>query len=208
MYPPFSKTDTALSIDVLSKQQAITSSFFVMFGLFRISASTFVCKSFSLFSSVLLPALLPTLLPTSLMKLNGMVTVMSLSEKSNALSSYSVEIAGILPPVFSSLCTCRKISDNLAFTGTEWPRKKPVFVCDGARHHLESISGGKKLDCLPNDARFPFSYQSHFFNRAMPSNTNEAKFIKLEAYTNFLLCRWSLVSKAPCRLWFRETVKR
>lgn len=97
--PLFLSTATVLSMDVLPRWQTTASSFFVIFGLFLISANTLVCESLSPCSSVLLPTLSPTLLPTlsptSLMKLNGMVTVMSLSEKSNAPSPYSDEIIGI-----------------------------------------------------------------------------------------------------------------
>ena len=97
--PLFLITATVLSMDVLPRWQTTASSFFVIFGLFLISANTLVCESLSPCSSVLLPTLSPTLLPTlsptSLMKLNGMVTVMSLSEKSNAPSPYSDEIIGI-----------------------------------------------------------------------------------------------------------------
>ena len=87
--PLFLITATVLSMDVLPRWQTTASSFFVIFGLFLISANTLVCESLSPCSSVLLPTLSPTLLPTSLMKLNEMVTVMSLSEKSNAPSPYS-----------------------------------------------------------------------------------------------------------------------
>lgn len=97
--PLFLITATVLSMDVLPRWQTTASSFFVIFGLFLISANTLVCESLSPCSSVLSPTLSPTLLPTlsptSLMKLNGMVTVMSLSEKSNAPSPYSDEITGI-----------------------------------------------------------------------------------------------------------------
>ena len=93
--PLFFNTATVLSMDVLPRWQTTASSFFVIFWLFLISANTLVCESLSPCSSVLLPTLLPTLSPTSLMKLNGMVTVMSLSEKSNAPSPYSDEITGI-----------------------------------------------------------------------------------------------------------------
>ena len=120
----FFNTATVLSMDVLPRWQTTASSFFVIFGLFLISANTLVCESLSPCSSVLLP----TLLPTSLMKLNGMVTVMSLSEKSNAPSPYSDEITGIPLPVFSLICSCKKISDSFSFTGTECPRKKPALV--------------------------------------------------------------------------------
>lgn len=97
--PLFLITATVLSMDVLPRWQTTASSFFVIFGLFLISANTLVCESLSPCSSVLLPTLSPTLLPTlsptSLMKLNGMVTVMSLSEKSKAPSPYSDEMTGI-----------------------------------------------------------------------------------------------------------------
>lgn len=97
--PLFLSTATVLSMDVLPRWQTTASSFFVIFGLFLISANTLVCESLSPCSSVLLPTLLPTLSPTLsltlLMKLNGMVTVMSLSEKSNAPSPYLDEITGI-----------------------------------------------------------------------------------------------------------------
>lgn len=97
--PLFLSTATVLSMDVLPRWQTTASSFFVIFGLFLISANTLVCESLSPCSSVLLPTLSPTLLPTlsptSLMKLNGMVTVMSLSEKSEAPSPYSDEITAI-----------------------------------------------------------------------------------------------------------------
>lgn len=126
--PLFLSTATVLSMDVLLRWQTTASSFFVIFGLFLISANTLVCESLSPCSSVLLPTLLPTLSPTSLMKLNGMVTVMSLSEKSNAPSPYSDEITGIPLPVFSLICSCKKISDSFSFTGTECPRKKPALV--------------------------------------------------------------------------------
>lgn len=121
-----------LSMDVFPRLQAIISCGFVIFGLFRISASTLVWESLRVLS--------PTLSPTSLMKLNGMVTVTSLSEKSKAPSPYSEEITGIPLPVFSLMCSCRNISDSFSFTGTEWPRKKPAFVCNGAKPPLESIS--------------------------------------------------------------------
>ena len=122
--PLFLITATVLSMDVLPRWQTTASSFFVIFGLFLISANTLVCESLSPCSSVLLP----TLLPTSLMKLNGMVTVMSLSEKSNAPSPYSDEMTGIPLPVFSLICSCKKISDSFSFTVTECPRKKPALV--------------------------------------------------------------------------------
>lgn len=122
--PLFLSTATVLSMDVLPRWQTTASSFFVIFGLFLISANTLVCESLSPCSSVLLP----TLSPTSLMKLNGMVTVMSLSEKSNAPSPYSDEITGIPLPVFSLICSCKKISDSFSFTGTECPRKKLALV--------------------------------------------------------------------------------
>lgn len=97
--PLFLSTATVLSMDVLPRWQTTASSFFVIFGLFLISANTLVCESLSPCSSVLLPTLSPTLLPTlsptSLMKLNGMVTVMSLSEKSETPSPYSDEITAI-----------------------------------------------------------------------------------------------------------------
>ena len=95
-------------MDVLPRRQTTVSSFFVIFGLFLISANTFVCESLSPCSSVLLP----TLLPTSLMKLNGMVTVISLSEKSKAPSPYSEEITGIPLPVFSLICSVPNILDQ------------------------------------------------------------------------------------------------
>ena len=98
--PLFLITATVLSMDVLPRWQTTASSFFVIFGLFLISANTLVCESLSPCSSVLLltlsPTLLPTLSPTSLMKLNGIVTVMSLSEKSNAPSPYLDEITAFL----------------------------------------------------------------------------------------------------------------
>ena len=97
--PLFLSTATVLSMDVLPRWQTTASSFFVIFGLFLISARTLVWESFKDLS----PTLLPTLLPTSLMKLNVMVTVMSLSEKSNAPSPYSDEITGIPPCFFTDM---------------------------------------------------------------------------------------------------------
>ncbi len=55
--PLFLSTATVLSMDVLPRWQTTASSFFVIFGLFLISANTLVCESLSPCSSVLLSTL-------------------------------------------------------------------------------------------------------------------------------------------------------
>lgn len=77
----------------------------------------------------LLPSLIPPLLPTSLIKLNGMVTIMSLSEKSNAPSPHLEEIIGIPPffPFSHLYVVAKRISDSFASQGRNDHRKSRLL---------------------------------------------------------------------------------
>ena len=95
MYFFFLRSEMQLSIDVFPRLHSTSNWGLVTFGLFRISARTFISELFKDLS--------PTLSPTSLIRLNGMVTIMVLFEIFIDLFPYLEMMVGTPLPVFSLL---------------------------------------------------------------------------------------------------------